>query len=87
MDAYHTASYKLEVMEQDGKHIYQVRNKDTGVIEYEDFLLSRILDTLVEMQSRLDAAVEKYSTYASPPSAPQLTVIPGGTGDGEGGVH
>ncbi len=82
---YQTANYILGVVKQDGKSMYQVQNKGTEVVEYEDFLLSRILDTLVEMQTRLDAAVEKFEGHAVP--KPRLTLVPGGSGDGEGGVH
>ncbi len=93
MILYETKDYVLSSAVQDDKSIYQVTNKATQVTEYEDFLLSRIIDTLVEMQSRLDAAVKKYEeSKALTPvltglPAPTLSILPRGTDNGEGGVH
>lgn len=84
MEEFVTDDYRLEIGENEGQTIYQVVNIHTGVMEYQDFLLSRIIETLPKMQHRLDEVREEFRN--PPQSAPSLTAIPGGLDDG-GGLH
>jgi len=60
MRAYVTDDYHLVVGEKDDMSVYHVINKDSKVVEYEDYLLPRTLDTMLEMQSRLKEQVRKF---------------------------
>jgi len=40
---------------------YRVRNRTTDVPEYEDYLLSRVIDTMLEMQNLLDKVRDIYN--------------------------
>jgi hypothetical protein len=42
--------------------IYVVKNRVTDVVEYEDYMLPRAIDALVQMQERLGEARSKYNT-------------------------
>jgi hypothetical protein len=60
MKDYSTDDYSVGTAEnKEGQAIYTVVNTDSGITEYEDYLLPRVLDTMVEMQSRLDEARKK----------------------------
>ena len=60
MKTYETADFQVKVEEREeivGSSVtltYRVRNKETNVPEYEDYLLSRVIDTMLEMQNLLD---------------------------------
>ena len=59
--------------------VYKIRNKVTGVYEYSDYLLSRTVDTLVQMQERLDEVREKFFKA----DKPKLEVVD----NGESSLH
>jgi len=79
---YITDDYRIDVvMNKEGVEVYVVVNLTTGVTEYEDYLLPRTIDTLMELQKRLEEVNRRFTN-------PPLTVI--GTGDkidGEGAIH
>ena len=56
-----TADYVLQVGEFEGSDTYQVINKMTMVVEHSDYLLPRVLETVGELQNRLDEVREKIS--------------------------
>lgn len=60
MRAFVTEDYRLVVGEKDDQQVYHVVNKESLVVEYEDYLLPRTLDTMMEMQSRLTEQVRKF---------------------------
>lgn len=60
MRAFVMEDYRLYVGEKDDQKVYHVVNKESLVVEYEDYLLPRTLDTMMEMQSRLTEQVRKF---------------------------
>ncbi len=79
--AYSTDDYDLVVgITEEDKYAYQLVNRETGVMEYEDYLLPRAVDYMIEVQSRLEAVRAKLST------SPVLTLI-GETKDGADTTH
>lgn len=80
MRAFVTEDYRLDVGEKDDQKVYHVVNKETEVLEYEDYLLPRTLDTMMEMQSRLTEQVRKFDF-------PTVAVVEPEEGDGTGSVH
>ena len=65
MKTYETADFIVKVEERVSEEIgpvltYRVRNKTTDVPEYEDYLLSRVIDTMMEMQTLLDKVRDIY---------------------------
>lgn len=60
---FHTSDYYISVGDKstdDPQKVYQVWNRDCQVLEYEDYLLPRTIDTMLEMQSRLEQVGRKY---------------------------
>ena len=57
---YQTNNYTIEVgaIVEDGENklIYQIVNKDTNVVEYDDFILPRTIEALTNLQDKLDEA-------------------------------
>jgi len=57
---YQTNNYTIEVgaTVEDGENklIYQIVNKDTNVVEYDDFILPRTIEALTNLQDKLDEA-------------------------------
>ncbi len=86
MTGYGTADYELIVADkvEDGveSRVYRVMNTEYGIVEYEDYLLPRIIDTMLEMQARLDAVKVKFAE----PKAPTFTVV-GDPSDGANTAH
>lgn len=75
LDQYQTHDYVVEVVNQDSEQgglVYRVQNKITSVYEYEDYLFPRLLDTMVEMQVRLDEAKLKFVPGADDSAFPVL---------------
>ena len=65
MKTYETTDFIVKVEERVSEEIgpvltYRVRNKTTNVPEYEDYLLSRVIDTMMEMQTLLDKVRDIY---------------------------
>ena len=65
MKTYETADFIVKVEERVSEEIgpvltYRVRNKTTNVPEYEDYLLSRTIDIMLEMQTLLDKVRDIY---------------------------
>lgn len=75
MRDYSTQDYVIRVAEKESQFVYQVVNNDSGIIEYEDYLLPRTLDTMMEMQARLTEARKKVDF-------PVLSAIGGDKKDG-----
>jgi hypothetical protein len=64
---YDTADFVVRVEERHSTEIgpvltYRVRNKTTDVPEYEDYLLSRTIETMLNMQNLLDTMKEEYKS-------------------------
>lgn len=79
MTDYTTKDYSVEVVTKDDTtRVYQVLNTALGVVEYEDYLLPRVIDTMAEMQTRLDEARQRLAG----PIVPHLSAV-GGKKDGE----
>jgi hypothetical protein len=77
---YQTDDYRIEVVEnKEGVEVYVIVNRTTGVTEYEDYLLPRTVDTLMELQKRLEEVNRRFEN-------PPLAVVEGGK-DGEVGLH
>jgi len=87
LDDYSTNDYMLDIGEHEGLAIYQIINREHNVMEYQDHLLPRVIDTIAELQQRLDESRSKLSTGAV--KAPASTVIEGNftKGDGSDGLH
>jgi len=90
LEQYKTSDYDLRIGEHEGLSIYQVVNREYGVMEYQDYLLPRVLDTLYELQERLDKMRVKLSG-GTPEPANDSNVLgfskPGGKDDDTGGLH
>ena len=80
MRAFVTEDYRLVVGEKDDQQVYHVINEYSGVVEYEDYLLPRTLDTMMEMQSRLKEQVRKFDF-------PTVAGVEPEEEDGAGSVH
>lgn len=64
---YVTEDYAISVgQNKEDQTVYLITNKETGVVEYEDYLLPRTLNTLVELQSRLEEARETFDKPVKP---------------------
>ncbi len=79
MEDYITADYEIVVGVKDDQPTYQVRNIETDVIEYEDYILPRSIDTMIEMQTMLDKARIKLV------DGPKLELVKKEITDEEGG--
>lgn len=84
MDKYNTEHYRVVVAEisTDGLG-YQIVNKATGVVEYEDVILPRTLDSLASLQQELTRANEEIA----PAAKPKLASIGGDKANGDGSIH
>lgn len=83
MTPYVTDDYSVVIGEADGKPVYNIVNRVTEVVEYEDYLLPRVIDTVIEYQKRLEQAREKFS-----PAVPNNVVSLTDEGpDGEDTLH
>jgi len=87
LDDFSTNDYQVSIGEHESLAIYQIINREHGVMEYQDHLLPRVLDTLGELQERLDAARLKLSAAA--PMGGASSVLQGKfpKSDGEDGLH
>lgn len=79
---YETTDYRIVItVNLSGMSAYQIHNTKYGVVEYEDHLLSRIINTMQDMQAELDKSVKKYVP-------PFLTLVEGSDEDeGEPSIH
>ena len=67
MRQYVTEDYEVVVDKgPDGDMVYKIVNKETEVHEYSDYLLSRTIDTLIQMQERLEDVRSKFFTVDKP---------------------
>jgi hypothetical protein len=58
---YETQDYRLvTTINLTGVRVYQIVNVRFGITEYEDHLLSRILNMMQDIQAELDKSVTKY---------------------------
>lgn len=74
----HNQSAFVDGQDPEVVSIYQVVNKETGVVEYEDNILPRTIETMMEVQSRLTEVKNKLFAVE-----PALKLI--GEEDVEGG--
>lgn len=64
MELFSTNDYTLEVgvsREEDNTPAYHVINKESKVIEYEDYMLPRAIDSMMQIQERLDEAMVAFN--------------------------
>ena len=62
LEDFTTVNYKVRVGENEmGMKVYQVLNKETNVIEYEDNILSRTLESLEHLEFRLNEVLTELS--------------------------
>lgn len=56
---YSTTNYRIVVGEdKDNENpIYQIVNSETGVVEYDDFILPRTIEAILNLQEKFDEAV------------------------------
>lgn len=84
MDKYNTEHYTVIVAELSTDGLgYQIVNKLTGVVEYEDVILPRTLDSLASLQQELTRANEEIA----PATRPKLASIGGDKPNGDGSIH
>lgn len=83
---YDTKDYYIDIgesLEEPKQDEYKIYNKKTGVVEYSDYLLPRVIDSMLQMQERLVEVVNKFNESVKADNTPQLTVI----GNGENSLH
>ena len=63
-----TDDYKVvvDIKEDDKSNVYRIINTEFDVVEYEDYLLPRVLDTIVEMQEKLTEKRSKFHESLKP---------------------
>lgn len=91
LSRFRTTHYEIRVGPHAGQgdekqDIYQIVNREHGVIEYQDYLLPRALDSLLDLQKRLDETLAGFLTKGAPESKNPLTIVGGGN-DGTDGLH
>lgn len=87
---YSTDDYRIEIKVKAGEEtyngdkstIYCIVNNESGVVEYDDYVLPRIIDTMYELQARLDEVRSKTREQ----DAPVLELVEE-FADGEDSVH
>ncbi len=81
----HTEHYALGVGEDaNEKPIYQVTNLETGVVEYDDYILPRSLEALDNLTNKL---TEMYNSMVKDKSLAPLSLVSKEKPDGEGSLH
>tara|TARA_R110000851_G_scaffold224947_2_gene377759 strand:+ start:915 stop:1181 length:267 start_codon:yes stop_codon:yes gene_type:complete len=83
---YETEDYYIDIgesLEEPKQREYKVYNKKTGVVEYSDYLLPRVIDSMLQMQEKLVEVVNKFNESVKADNTPKLTVI----GNGENSLH
>lgn len=65
---YKTENYFIDLgsNKEDGADIYQIINRETGVIEYDDFILPRTIEALLNLEEKLQEANRIYEHGESP---------------------
>ena len=80
-----TDYYQLGVGEdENGKSIYNVVNIETGVVEYDDYILPRSIEALTNLTEKLG---EVYIELGKDKQLPLALVPTKGEEDGEGSIH
>ena len=69
---YTTEDYQVEIAQsrEDEVPVYHIVNKITGVMEYEDHLLPRTIDSMLQMQERMNEVRERM--FPTPPDVLNL---------------
>ena len=83
---YETEDYYIDIgesLEEPKQREYKVYNKKTEVVEYSDYLLPRVIDSMLQMQEKLVEVVNKFNESVKADNTPKLTVI----GNGENSLH
>jgi len=79
-----TDYYQLGVgKDEHDKPFYQVMNIESGVVEYDDYILPRSIEALYNLTEKLDEVYTKQGTDKQLP----LTLVTKGETDGEGSLH
>ncbi len=79
----HTEYYTLGVGKSvDDRPIYEVVNMETGVVEYDDFILPRSIEALHNLNTRLTEAYLELSAETAP-----LSLVAKGDKDEKGSLH
>jgi len=82
-----TEDYALQIVDKEGFPIYNIINRKTGVVEYEDHLLSRVIGILPEMQDRLTQAWLAFESVVQTVKGPPKLSIVGDKDDDKGSIH
>jgi len=78
-----TEYYQLGIGEdKNGRSIYEVLNLETGVVEYDDYILPRSLEALFNLTEKL---TDVYKTLGE--DKPTSLSLVKGEADGEGSLH
>ena len=80
---YSTEHYKVVIYTRDEMSSYRVINREFGVTEYEDYLLSRIIETVAEMEKKLVTVLQQ----AAVPALTSVATIVRDEEDGEDSLH
>jgi hypothetical protein len=83
VENFETPDYILSIGVHEDLPIYQVVNKVTGVMEYQDYLLPRAIESLQAMQKQLIEVRDRFNG----PDVPKLSLLDGGNDDETGGLH
>ncbi len=76
--------YTLDVgTDKDDKYIYQVTNRESGVVEYDDYILPRSFEAMTNLNDKL---TEVYLEM-SKDKAPLELVVKKGEGNDKGSLH
>ena len=86
MEQFSTQHYIIEIdVDEQAEDRYLCRNKETGVVEFKDHLLPRVIDTLLHLEKNLTDSVAKYEADKAP--VPKgLKLVPE-DGNGSGNLH
>lgn len=75
--------YSLRVgKDQEKRAIYQVVNAETGVVEYDDYILPRSFEAMTNLNEKLTEVYLELSKDKAP-----LALVAQGEKDGKGSVH
>ena len=81
--------YELRVgMDTNDRSIYQVINLESGVVEYDDYILPRSIEALDNLNEKLAQVYAGKVTAAAVANRPNLVVVKDKEKeDGEGSLH
>jgi hypothetical protein len=87
MSLFETKRYVVTVSDStDVEDRYLCTNKQTGVVEFRDHLLPRVIDTLLHLETNLAVSEGKLREHLSGDLAPLALVVMEST-DGSSNIH